>query len=43
MEMKRLSLLAGAAALALGLSSGAYAFPADVTQSYSKGENLKVG
>lgn len=38
MEMKRLSLLAGAAALALGLSSGAYAFPADVTQSYSKGE-----
>lgn len=38
MKFQRLTILASAVILGLGLSSGAYAFSAEMTKSYSQGD-----
>lgn len=38
MQFQRLTVLASAVVIGLGLSSGAYAFSAEMTKSYSQGE-----
>lgn len=38
MQFQRLTVLASAVLIGLGLSSGAYAFSAEMTKSYSQGE-----
>ena len=43
MKFQRLTILASAVILGLGLSSGAYAFSAEMTKSYSQGDKAVLG